>query len=154
MAETIADAPTGIDHLVILVHDLDDGIRSWSGRMGLSLSHKINLESVGLQQAFFKFEDGTFIELVAPTRDGTVISSILEERGEGMHVVALRVDNLEASVEGLLSKGTKLRGVGTPQVFIEPEDANGVLIQLWPRDRPHRWQNSAKKSDGGLTGDL
>ena len=141
MTEIISGAPTGIDHLVILVHDIDDGIRSWSGRLVLALSHKIDLEAVGLRQAFFKFEDSTFIELIAPTRDGTVISSILEERGEGMHVLALRVDNLETSVKALLSKGTKLRGVGTPQVFIEPEDTNGVLVQLWPRDRQHRWQN-------------
>jgi len=143
MTEMAPKAPTGIDHLVILVHDIDDGIRTWSGRLDLALSHKIDLEAVGLQQAFFKFEDSTFIELVAPTREDTAISSILKERGEGMHVLALRVDDLDATVEDLLAKGTKLRGVGTPQVFIEPEDANGVLIQLWPCDRPHRWQNSA-----------
>jgi hypothetical protein len=52
-------------------------------------------------------------------------------------------------VAELSGRGVALRGVGTDRVFIEPESASGILIQLWPKDRPHRWQAlaSAVKTD-------
>ena len=41
----------------------------------------------------------------------------------------------------LQARGVQLVGAGTPQVFIHPKSAHGVMIQLWPKDRPHRWRD-------------
>ena len=65
----------------------------------------------------------------------------MKEHGEGVHVLALAVDDLEASVAALQAEGVQLVGAGTPQVFIHPKSAHGVMIQLWPKDRPHRWRD-------------
>ena len=57
-------------------------------------------------------------------------------------MLALAVDDLDESVAALQQQQVQLIGVGTPQVFIHPRSAHGVMIQLWPKDRPHRWRDS------------
>ena len=132
---------TGTDHTVIVVRDIEDGIHKWRDGLGLTLSHRVDLEDAGIRQAFFALEDGTFIELIAPARQGSPLDGVLESRGEGIHVLAMRVDDLEKSVAELSAKGVRLTGVGTPQVFVHPAFSNGIMIQLWPKDRAHRWRD-------------
>lgn len=131
---------TAIDHIVLLVRDIDEAIETWE-RLGFKLSYRVHLDDVGLAQAFFILVDGTFIELIAPTVQDNIYAEILREKGEGLRLLSFRVDDLDVAVAELLEKGVVLRGVGTPRVFIEPESASGMLIQLWPKDRPHRWRD-------------
>jgi len=133
---------TSTDHIVIVVADIEDGIRNWRDDFGLPLSHTVDQEEAGIRQAFLSLDDGTFIELIGPSGDDSPIAGTLESRGEGVHVVALTVDDLDATVESLQERGVNLIGVGSPQVFIHPKSANGVMVQLWPRDRPHRWRDA------------
>ena len=129
------------DHLVLVVEDMESAIEKWRDQMGLSLQHYVNLEEHGIQQAFFPLADGTFVELIAATNDDSRVAQILKEKGEGLHVVAMQVADLEESVKQLQENGVELMGVGTDRVFIHPDSANGVMIQLWPKDRPHRWRD-------------
>ena len=130
----------GTDHLVLLVSDIESGVRTWRDDLGLTLSHRVDLPEIGMAQAFFLLDDGTFIELIAPTAETSPLNAALESRGEGVHVAAMRVDDLACTVGELKARGVRLVGEGTEQVFIHPTSANGVLVQLWPSDRPHRWQ--------------
>ncbi len=132
---------TEIDHIVLLVRDIDEAIQTWE-RLGFKLSYRVHLSDVGLAQAFFILVDGTFIELIAPTVQDNIYAEMLREKGEGLRLLSFRVDDLDEAVADLLQKGVTLRGVGTPRVFVEPESASGMLIQLWPKDRPHRWRDS------------
>lgn len=139
---------SGTDHVVIAVRDIDEGIRTWGDRLGLTLSHTADLPEAGLRQAFFALDDGTFIELIAPAGAGSPLDGVLAARGEGIHVLALKVDDLDEAVAGLEARGVRLTGVGTPQVFIHPKSASGVMVQLWPKDRPHRWRDgSGQRAD-------
>jgi len=133
---------TETDHIVIVVKDIEEGIRNWRDGLGLSLSHTVDQADADIRQAFFSLQDGTFIELIAPAHDDSPVAGIVASRGEGVHVVALTVDDLDVTIETLQERGVKLIGVGTPQVFIHPKSANGVMIQLWPKDRAHRWKAS------------
>ena len=119
---------TGTDHIVIAVRDIEDGIRNWRDGLGLSLSHTVDLDEAGVRQAFFALDDGTFIELIAPAREGSPLDAALDSRDEGIHVLSLRVDNLEESTAELEARGVRLTGAGTPQVFIHPKSANGVMV--------------------------
>ena len=130
------------DHLVLVVEDMESAIEKWRDQMGLPLQHYVDLEEHGIQQAFFPLADGTFVELIAATNDESRVAQILKEKGEGLHVVAMQVADLEDSVKHLQENGVELMGVGTDRVFIHPDSANGVMIQLWPKDRPHRWRDS------------
>ena len=140
---------SGADHLVISVRDIDQGIDTWQNKLGLTLSHKVDLTEVGICQAFFLLEDDTFIELIAPMSDSSPIAKTLESRGEGVHTVALKVDDIDVAIEHLASQGVQLIGVGSPQVFIHPKSANGVRIQLWPKTQPHRWKEQPNNRGSG-----
>jgi methylmalonyl-CoA epimerase len=133
---------SGIDHVVLLVSDIEEGIRTWQQKLGLTLGHRVDLQSAGIQQAFFPMSDGTFIELVSPADEHSELSAILKTRGEGLQVLAMRVDDLQDTTEQLSKRGVKLVGAGTQQVFIHPKSAGGILIQLWPKERPHRWRDN------------
>lgn len=139
-------AITGVDHLVFLVEDIDKGIDTWQNRLGLTLTHRVDVEEIGLRQAFFSLSDGTFIELIAPAHEQSPLTTTLKSRGEGLHTVAVAVDDLDKTTDALHEQGATLVGVGTPQVFVHPKSANGVRIQLWPKDRPHRWRDNPSES--------
>ena len=134
-------AIVGTDHTVMLVQDIDAAIVTYRDRLGLDVSHRVDHMEAGIRQAFFSLPDRTFIELIAPAGENSRFESVLNEHGEGVHVLALAVDDLEASVAELQAQGVQLVGAGTPQVFIHPKSAHGVMIQLWPKDRPHRWRD-------------
>ena len=54
----------------------------------------------------------------------------LEKRGEGIHTLAIEVDDMEATVASLKQGGAQLIGEGGPQVFVHPKSTHGILIQL------------------------
>ncbi|MEC7955955.1 MAG: VOC family protein [Pseudomonadota bacterium] len=135
-------AIVGTDHTVMLVQDIEAGITTYRDHLGLELSHTVEHTEAGISQAFFAPADGTFLELIAPSGDNSRFDQVLNDKGEGVHVLALAVDDLDESVAALQQQQVQLIGVGTPQVFIHPRSAHGVMIQLWPKDRPHRWRDS------------
>ena len=135
-------AIVGTDHTVMLVQDIEAGITTYRDHLGLELSYTVDHIEAGISQVFFALADGTFLELIAPAGDNSRFDKVLNDNGEGVHVLALAVDDLDESVAALQQQQVQLIGVGTPQVFIHPRSAHGVMIQLWPKDRPHRWRDS------------
>lgn len=137
---------TATDHLVIIVKDIDEAIQNWTN-LGLTLTHRATVDAVSIHQAFFLMPDGSFIELIAPSSDASPLKKTLDSRGEGIHTVALQVDDIESSVAEMQAKGVEILGAGTDQVFVHPKSANGVRIQLWDKQRPHRWQANPSESN-------
>ena len=80
----------------------------------------------------------TYPDVSVVIRDHRVapIHQRLETRGEGVHLIAMKVDDLEATLVDLRAKGVRLvgdPGAGNPvrgQVFIHPQETGGVLTQL------------------------
>ena len=122
----------GVDHVVIRVKDIDEGIKTWRDNFGMELERTAESEELGIKQAFFPMTSGGFIEIVAPTSDESAVGRAVASRGEGLHTLAMEVEDLDATVKDLESKGVQLIGVGGPQVFIHPKSANGILVQLTP----------------------
>lgn len=123
-------AITGMDHIVVRVEDIDEGIATYRDKLGMELERTAESEAIGIKQAFFPFADGGFLEVVAPLTAESPVGRAIERRGEGIHTVALAVDDIDATVKDLQDKGVQLIGVGSPQVFIHPKSAHGVLVQL------------------------
>ena len=123
-------AITGVHHIVVRVRDLDEGIASYRDGLGLELERTAESEALGIKQAFFQFPDGGFLELVAPTDPESAVGRALESRGEGVHTIALAVDDVAATAERAKAGGARLIGEGGPQVFIHPKSAHGLLVQL------------------------
>ena len=77
------------------------------------------------------------IELLEPMSADSPIGKFLAKRGEGLHHVALHVDDLSGTVERLKASGTRLisdeikvGAGGHLYVFVHPSSAGGVLLEL------------------------
>lgn len=135
----------GNDHVVVLVADIEAGIASYR-KLGLTLSHRATVEAVSIHQAFFLLPEGGFIELIAPANGSSPLQKALDKQGEGLHTLAIKVENIDASVAAMQAEGVEVIGAGTDQVFVHPRSAHGVRIQLWDQQRPHRWQDNPSES--------
>ena len=124
---------TAMHHMVVRVKDFDEGVENWRDKFGLELDRIDQNDALGIKQAFFNLAGGGFIEIVAPTSDDSAVGKAVASRGEGMHTMALEVEDLDATVKQLEANGVALIGVGGPQVFIHPKSANGILVQLTPK---------------------
>ena len=123
-------ALTGFDHLVIRVSDLEEGIKTYRDRLGLTLDRTDQTDALGVKQAFFNLPGGGFIEVVAPTDANGPVARALDGRGEGIHTISFAVDDLAATTAAMKEAGAQLIGEGGPQVFVHPKSTHGVLLQL------------------------
>jgi methylmalonyl-CoA epimerase len=121
---------TGVHHLVIRVEDFDASVKTWQSLLGVELDRTDENEGLGIKQAFFNLVDGGFVEIVAPTNPDAAVGKALASRGEGIHTIAMAVDDMDGTVASLKEAGAILIGEGGPQVFVHPKSANGVLVQL------------------------
>jgi len=125
-----------IDHVGIAVTDLDAGIARYQELLGVSPSVRKRMEKDGIDAAMLDL-GSTHVELIAPTGSESSISGFLEKRGEGMHHLAYRVDDIRAALDELRGHGARLldeeprEGVmGHLVAFIHPKSAGGVLTEL------------------------
>jgi methylmalonyl-CoA/ethylmalonyl-CoA epimerase len=125
----------GVDHVVVAVKDLEAAIGRYETLYDAKVSDRSESAAAGMKMAFFRFAEN-YVELV--TADQGPIAKRLAETGDGVHLVAMRVENLEKTVTALRDKGVRLigdPGAGNPikgQVFVHPS-VTGVLTQLVQR---------------------
>ena len=126
----------GVDHIVVRVKDIDEGIATYRDALGMELERTSESQAIGIKQAFFPLTGGGFLEVVAPLSPESPVGRAIERRGEGVHTVAMSVDDLPGTIKALKEKGVQLIGADQPggQVFIHPRSAHGVLVQLVARD--------------------
>jgi methylmalonyl-CoA/ethylmalonyl-CoA epimerase len=128
----------GVDHVVVAVKDLDAAIGRYEAIYGAPVSDRSEAPAAGMKMAFFRFPD-SYVELVSNLGDEGPIAKRLADRGEGVHLVAMKVDDLEKTLANLREKGVRLvgdPGPGNPvrgQVFVHPSETGGVLTQLVQR---------------------
>lgn len=122
-------AITGIDHIVIRVANLESAIASYQ-KLGLALTRRTENPHVG-KVAFFHLTDGFFFELVEPLTPESAVGQALAKRGEGVHSVALKVDDLLATRAALSAAGNQvIDGGALPVAFLHPKAAHGVMLQI------------------------
>ena len=126
-----------IDHIAILVDDLEQPLSFWREALGLELSHMTDVPAEMAQIAFLPVGDSE-VELVRPTTSDSGLARFLEKRGPGMHHVCLEVDDIDGMLAQLKAKGVQLineqarTGVdGKRYAFVHPKSANGVMVELY-----------------------
>ena len=130
----------GIDHIVIAVPDMAEGLQQYQAIFGRDVDRRGEPPSAGFLTAHFDF-NGTTVELVQPTNETGPVGRMVERSGGGVYLLAMRVDDLDATVAELRGRGVRLigdPGEGNPvtgQVFVHPSSAGGVLVQLIPAAR-------------------
>lgn len=128
--------PQKINHLGIVVSDLDEALACWQSGLGLTVQQIVELPDRGLRIAFLPCGETT-IELIAPLHDSSEVSKFLSERGPGIHHVCLQVGDLaqaSAAVSNaglrLIGESAKLGAEGYPVRFVHPKSTLGALVEL------------------------
>ncbi|HET8668371.1 MAG TPA: methylmalonyl-CoA epimerase [Terriglobales bacterium] len=129
-----------IDHLGIAVKSLAAAKKFYED-LGMAVMPEETVESEKVRLAMVPVGESR-IELLEPTSDESAIAKFLSKRGEGLHHVALHVENLVATVERMKAAGTrfisdeiKTGAGGHSYIFVHPSSAGGVLLELC-QDQP------------------
>ena len=123
-----------VHHVVIRVTDFDKAVATYRDALGMELDYIKEVPDVGVKQAIFPLPDGGLFEIVAPLAAESPVGRALERGGEGVHSLAMEVENLAKSIDELRERGVPLIGAEDPVnslVFIHPRATHGVLIQLF-----------------------
>jgi methylmalonyl-CoA/ethylmalonyl-CoA epimerase len=125
-----------IDHIGIATERLEEASALWQDALGLELDSTEEIASQGVRVAMLTLGE-SHIELLEPLSDDSPVGKFLGKRGPGIHHIAVRVDDIRASLADLKTRGLRLideaprLGAGGCLVaFVHPSSANGVLLEL------------------------
>lgn len=125
-----------IDHIGIAVKDIDQGIKLFREVFGIEPSLVYESEYTKAKIAFFPIGE-VKIELIQPTNPESVMAKFLEKKGEGIHHVSLKVNDVDQSLGELEKKGIQLIDKKSRRVrenervaFLHPKSTHGVLFEL------------------------
>lgn len=127
-----------IDHIGVAVEDLDEAADLFSALLSLEVADVETVPGEQVRVAMLPV-GGSRIELIEPTADDSPVARFLDKRGEGLHQVAVRVDDIEAALKraedlGVRALGDVREGAGGSRVcFLHPKDCHGVLVELVER---------------------
>jgi methylmalonyl-CoA/ethylmalonyl-CoA epimerase len=123
-----------INHIGIAVKSLD-AAKIYEA-LGLTIDHVETVATQGVRTAFLSAGDAD-IELLEPTSPESTIAKFIEKRGEGIHHLCFRVDDIEGHLGRLKAQGYRLINEapvpgahGCRVAFLHPATGNGVLIEL------------------------
>jgi methylmalonyl-CoA epimerase len=127
---------TEIDHVAIAVNDLEAAIEYYREAYGAEVAHREVVDSEGVDEALIKVAD-SYIQLTTGTRPDSAITKFLEKRGEGMHHIGYRVDDVREALTTAVAAGARAidseprpGSRGTTVAFIHPKGSFGTLIEL------------------------
>src|SRR5690625_5046725 len=130
------NTPKQIAHIGIAVNNIKDSISFYTDLLGLSLEKMEEVSSEQVKVAFFKIGESR-IELLEPLSEQSPIHTFLQKKGEGIHHIALEVDDINQRLAQLKSSGIRLineqpkSGANESQIaFLHPKSTNGVLFEL------------------------
>jgi methylmalonyl-CoA epimerase len=128
-----------IDHIGIAVSNLMESLAFWQSALGIELHGIEEVAEQKVRTAFLPVDD-TEVELLEPAGLDSPVAKFIEKRGEGLHHVAIRVDNIDAALAELKAKGVQLidevprKGAGGARIaFVHPKATHGVLLELCER---------------------
>ncbi len=126
-----------INHVAIVVEDLDAALGFWRDALGLPLQKSEANPGESVDIAFLPVGDSE-IELLQPTDAESGIGKYLAKKGQGMHHLCVEVEDIEAVIAQLVAHGVEMinaeprvRPEGTRYAFVHPKSAGGVLVELY-----------------------
>ncbi|MDR2523614.1 MAG: methylmalonyl-CoA epimerase [Synergistaceae bacterium] len=130
---------TVVDHVGIAVKSIEGALKFWEGTLGVMCTGVEEVAEQKVKTAFLPIKD-TEIELLEPTADDSPVAKFIEKKGEGIHHLAIRVDDLDKALEKLKAQGVRLidekprKGAGGARIaFLHPAATGGILLELSER---------------------
>jgi len=126
-----------IDHVALAVNSLKESKNIFT-LLGMNIGHSENVatENVNVLKIYPESDEHT-IELLEPTSKNSLVQGFLNKRDQGLHHIALEVDNIYNAIEYLEDNNIKViysspqKGADNKLItFIHPSCTPGVLIEL------------------------
>ncbi len=127
-----------LNHVAIVVSDLDAAIQTYKHTLGATTSAPQALPEHGVTVVFVDLPN-TRIELLQPLGNGSPVSKFLEKHKDGgIHHICIEVNDIAVASKELIDKGARILGDGEPKIgahgnpvlFLHPKDFHGCLIEL------------------------
>lgn len=126
-----------INHVAIVVPDVDEALKFWRDALGLTLNHVERNEEEAVQIAFLPTGESE-VELLAPITEDSGVAKYLSKKGAGLHHLCIEVEHIEAVLSrlvahhiDLINDTPKLRPNGIKYAFVHPKSTGGVLLELY-----------------------
>ena len=127
---------TEIDHVGLAVLDLEKAAAEYREAFGIEPVHRERVEDQGVDEVLFQV--GTsYIQLLGSLGKDTPVGRFLERRGEGVHHIGYRVNDVASALSSLRDSGIPLvdeeprpGSRGTTVAFVHPKGFRGVLVEL------------------------
>ncbi len=126
----------GIEHIGIAVNKIDTNAPFWEQVLGIRSMGREKVSAEGVETGIYDTGSGK-IELLESVRPDSAIQKFLDKKGEGIHHICLKVDDVYSAIAELKKKGipviypTPKKGAeGFLVTFIHPKDTGGVLVEL------------------------
>jgi len=126
---------TNIHHVGIAVQSLKQAYRFWRDTLGLPFVREAEVAEQGVRAALLSAGE-TEIELLEPLGPESPIGRFLAKRGEGLHHVCFKTEDVAGDLAALRSKSVALldtaprRGLAGRVAFLHPRACHGVLVEL------------------------
>ena len=125
-----------VNHMAIAVNNLDEALELYNKLFGLKPEKVETVTDQRVRAATLPVGEGSEIELIQPIDSDSGVAKFLEKRGEGIHHIAIEVDDIDQELKTLAEKGVDLIdkqariGLAGRVAFLHPKATRGVLIEL------------------------
>lgn len=123
-----------IDHIGIVVNDLATGLATFEKNFGFAAApgRGGELAALGIRNAFVPVAESD-LEFIQPLSEVGPVATFAKERGEGMFMLSLAVDDIKAAVEHLRGLGARVGDPSNGVAFVSMKSTHGVNLQLVQR---------------------
>ncbi|MDR2698023.1 MAG: methylmalonyl-CoA epimerase [Holophagales bacterium] len=125
-----------ISHIGIASPTLQEAMERLERIFGIKHEHIEEVADQKVRTAFYPIGEST-LEYLESTNPESAVGKFLEKKGPGIHHIAFEVDDVDAAVKELLTKGVQMidktprNGAhGNRIAFIHPKETGGVLIEI------------------------
>ena len=124
-----------IDHIGVAVSDIHAALAFFSANFGAPDAEVVELDDQGVRACLVEIGQ-TRLELLEPISPQSAVGRFIERRGEGLHHLALNVDDIGGKLRILSANGLSLidheprHGLSGTIAFVHPRSVFGVLTEL------------------------
>ncbi|KAA0239207.1 MAG: methylmalonyl-CoA epimerase [Chloroflexi bacterium CFX7] len=123
-----------IDHVGIVVKSLAEGVATFENNFGFRANPAKGGEvpALAMRNAFVPVGECD-LEFIEPLSADGPIGKFAAERGEGVFMLSLAVDDISAAVEHLRGLGARVGDPNNGVAFVSMKSTHGVNLQLVQR---------------------
>jgi methylmalonyl-CoA epimerase len=124
-----------VDHIAMLVEDMENLLTVLTNVFNLEVTKRLEFPQHKIKVAFLELGE-LALELIQPTGPDTPFADHIGTKGQGLHHLALEVEDIEHALETAREGGLILEdevprpGPDGPIAYLNPDSTSGVYLQF------------------------